>query len=62
MDKLKPCPNCGSSKVKKRYKQPYSSVVCKECGIKVVVADSYEQADGMSEAVEIWNGMESEGE
>ena len=55
MEKLKPCPFCGG-KAKYIYSMPYNAVQCTKCKVfgKTIV-DSYEQADGKTEAIEAWN-------
>lgn len=55
MDKLKPCPFCGS-RATKRYIKPFSFVQCKKCGASTrIIPDYFEEADGKGEAIEAWN-------
>lgn len=55
MAKLKPCPFCGG-KARLVYSMPYNAVQCTKCKTwGNTIVDSYEQADGKSEAIEAWN-------
>lgn len=55
MTKLKYCPICHSERIKTQYVRPWSKVKCKDCGYFVTIADTYEEADGMKEAITEWN-------
>ena len=58
MDKLKPCPFCGSDKVEKTTKQGWgiskydrSRIECKNCGIRTRQFEEYEKVT----VEEFWN-------
>lgn len=55
MAELLPCPFCGGQ-AKVKTIVPMSLVVCKNCGsMGKIVADQYEEGDGIEEAVKAWN-------
>lgn len=55
MAKLKPCPICHGERIKKRYAKPWGIVKCKDCGYFICDTDTYEEADGLKEAIREWN-------
>ncbi len=55
MAELKPCPFCGG-KAKYIYRMPYNAVICTKCKVSgKTIVDSYEQQDGIAEAIKTWN-------
>lgn len=59
-EELRHCPRCGG-KAKVRYKQPYTWVECKKCGLaSSPFPDWEEQCDpeARATAIEDWNTME----
>ena len=37
------------------YRKPYNYVKCKDCGAYIYISDTYEERDGMKEAIDTWN-------
>lgn len=59
MAELLPCPFCGGE-AKVKTIVPMSLVVCKNCGsMGKIVADQYEEGDGIEEAVKAWNSRKN---
>jgi Lar family restriction alleviation protein len=54
-NELKPCPFCGG-KARYVYSMPFNAVKCPKCKIfGPTVIDTYEQADGKEESIQLWN-------